>query len=101
MKKSVLVFITVLFLAATVSLGAEKNTGKYAEYFAGVQVLVSNKTIPQKDRACSYKKLCALSGVNAGLAAKFIRSYADDPAGWQKFQQSVAELLQHKKDSKG
>ena len=97
MKKSVIVFITVLLLAATVSFGAEKNTVNFAEYFAGVQVLVSNKTIQQKDRACCYKKLCAITGVNAGLAAKFIRSYADDPAGWQKFQQSVADLLQHKK----
>jgi hypothetical protein len=81
------------------AFGADQTIpyNSYICYFAGVELLSSGTTFSAKDKADRYRRLCEVTGVNGAAAKAFAITYRSDPAGWQKFQSAVLEILQKKK----
>jgi hypothetical protein len=98
MKPCILYIVAlVLVLAAGGSAGAEKGENtRFAEYVAGVELILGEKNLSSAAQARRYRSLCIITGVNRENAKAFIERFRNDPAGWQKFEALVLELLQKK-----
>lgn len=84
-----------LALTGPVSAGNAPQSA-FAAYMAGVEMIVADKSLGPVEQARRYRKLCAITGISGDLAKAFLLRYKNDPAGWQKFETSVMELLQKK-----
>jgi hypothetical protein len=68
---------------------------------AGVELIVSDKSLDPPSQARRYRRLCEITGVTAEKAKLYLRRFESDPAGWQKFETMVMELLQNKAQGPG
>jgi hypothetical protein len=68
----------------------------FAAYFAGVELITSDKNLDPAQRARRYRRLCEITGVTGEKAKIFMQRFKSDPAGWQKFETTVMELLRKK-----
>jgi hypothetical protein len=73
---------------------AEPAPGAFTQYLAGIELLGNDHRMDNKTKARRYRQLCALTGVDAGSAIKFLKRYGDKPAQWQKVQTSVVDALE-------
>jgi hypothetical protein len=98
-KKTTAFLIFCLLCAFCTACAAEERPGieKYVRYFAGLEMILTDKTLSRPAQASRYRRLCAVTGVSGADAKVFMTGYRDDPAGWQKFMASVLEALEKKK----
>jgi hypothetical protein len=92
---------TCILIAAIISLAAAGTPAvgpqnSYAAYVAGVELLVADKTLDSAEQARRYHRLCEITGVTGEKAKSFLQRLKRDPAGWEKFETMVMELLQKK-----
>jgi hypothetical protein len=81
-------------LAKEVKPSVVPDQKRYIEYLAGTELIINDQKGDKKVHAEKYRKLCALTGVNAAMAEKFIKGYSQRPDEWRKIQSAVLELLQ-------
>lgn len=99
MIKTLLSLSVVCLLSLVTISSATEALQHYAEYFAGIQLLSSDKVLTPQQKALRYKKLSEISGITADQAKLFINKYKNDPVQWQDFQKTVLAILQ-KSDTK-
>ena len=91
----------VLAVAQEAGVAAEKGmAGNYAAYVAGIEMILTDKSLNTEAAALRYRKLREITGISGEEAKKFILRLKNDPAGWQTFESKVMDLIQ-KKDLKG
>jgi hypothetical protein len=94
MKTCILFAAIISLTAAAPSAVAPQNS--YAAYVAGVELIVADKTLDPAEQARRYRRLCEITGVTGEKAKSFLQQLKSDPAGWQKFETLVMDLLQKK-----
>lgn len=99
MIKTLLSLSVVCLLSLVTISSATEDLQHYAEYFAGVQLLSSDKVLTPQQKALRYKKLSEISGITADQAKLFLNQYKNNPAQWKEFQKTVLAILQ-KNDEK-
>jgi hypothetical protein len=96
MKKCILGFVALSLILAGAHAAEMAPQNNFAAYIAGIEMINADKTLSPFEQSCRYRKLCAITGVGGGQAKAFLLRYKNDPAGWQKFESMVMELLQKK-----
>jgi hypothetical protein len=98
--KTYILCSAALVLALTGISGAagteNGHRNRFAEYVAGVELILGDKNLSPVEQARRYRSLCEITGVNGGKAKAFVEQYRSDPAGWQTFEAMVLKLLQKK-----
>jgi hypothetical protein len=97
MKKGIAVWCAVLLLfAARAVHSADLLPGyqNYVFYFAGIELLSTDKTLNLQQKAERYRRLCVVTGINGVRAKAMVNKYKNDPAGWQKLRTAVLDVLQ-------
>jgi hypothetical protein len=97
MKKNVTAWCAVFLLSGICvvhSADPALLNQDYVSYFAGMELLTSNKTLSRMQIALRYRRLCTVTGINGARAKAFVAGYRNDPAGWQKVRAAVLEALQ-------
>lgn len=93
------IFVIAIFGLVSAGLagkGSEPAQDQFAAYFAGIELILSEKSLGPADQARRYRRLCEITGVTGEKAKNFLQRFKSDPAGWQKFETLVMELLQKK-----
>jgi hypothetical protein len=96
MKKCILAIAALVIFLAGGAAAENIRESNFAAYVAGVELIISDKSLNPQEQARRYRRLCAITGVSGEKAKAFILQYKTDPAGWQKFETMVMELLQNK-----
>jgi hypothetical protein len=96
MKKCILGFITLSLILAGAHAVEMVPQNNFAAYIAGIEMINADKTLSLFEQSCRYRKLRAITGVGGEQAKAFLLRYKNDPAGWQKFETMVLDLLQKK-----
>jgi hypothetical protein len=84
-------------LLACASAPGPKSDETLAQYLAGVELIAADTDLPAAKRAGMYKRLCAITGIDAAKAKAMIRQYAADPEAWQRLQAEAAAVLDKRK----
>ncbi len=97
MKRMIGACCAVLLLCAAGAVhSADLPPGfqNYVSYFAGIDLLSTDKTLNQQQKAERYRRLCAVTGIDGPKAKAMVNKYKNDPAGWQKLRAAVLDVLQ-------
>ncbi len=97
MKKNLLMLAALFLICAIGAVRAADIAPPYqnlVSYFAGIELLATDKTVSRTQAAQRYRRLCALTGINGATAKAFVNRYRNDPAGWQKLRAAVLDALQ-------
>ena len=97
MKKNILLLAVIFFIGAFVAVHAADSRqpyGDYISYFAGVELLATDKTLSPAQVSERYRRLCVLTGIDGAKARAFAKEFTNDPTGWQKLRAAVLDLLQ-------
>jgi hypothetical protein len=65
-----------------------------ARYIAGIELLNNASSLSPSEKTACYRRLVALTGVDAQCAETLIRGYHDRPEQWQKIQKSVLATIE-------
>lgn len=86
------------FVLALACVTAAENVQErnFAAYIAGIELIASDRSLSLQEQTRHYRGLCSITGISGEKAKAFILQYKTDPAGWQKFETMVMELLQKK-----
>jgi hypothetical protein len=97
-KRIAIVFVYCLLGAYCIADSAETQPSleNYLRYFAGIEMLATDKTGNRRLQAAQYRRLCVVTGISGAMAKDFALGYKNDPAGWQKFLSAVLDVLQKK-----
>jgi hypothetical protein len=95
-KKYILVSASLVLALAAGTAAENIRESNFAEYVAGIELIISDKSLSAQEQARRYRMLCRITGVSGKDAKAFIRQYTTDPARWQKFETMVMEQLQKK-----
>jgi hypothetical protein len=97
MKKIILLFSAISLIGALGAVHAADSRqpyGNYVSYFAGVELLATDKTLSPAQVSQRYRRLCMLTGIDGAKARTFAKEFTNDPTGWQKLRAAVLDLLQ-------
>ncbi|HMD67699.1 MAG TPA: hypothetical protein VKF42_02405 [Chitinivibrionales bacterium] len=97
MKKNLLILTALFLICATGAARAADSAPLYqnfVSYFAGIELLSTDKTLSRTQAAQRYHRLCVLTGIDGAKAKVFVNGYRNDPAGWQKLRAAVLDALQ-------
>jgi hypothetical protein len=96
MKKCILAIPVLVFLLAGGTAAENIRESNFAAYIAGIELIINDKNLSPEGQARCYRRLCTITGISGEKAKAFILQYKTDPAGWQKFETMVTDLLQKK-----
>ena len=96
MKKYILACAALVLTLAGGTAAENIRESNFIAYVAGIELIISDKSLSPQEQARRYRRLCAITGISGEKAKAFIQQYKTDPAGWRKFETMVMELLQRK-----
>ncbi len=97
MKKGIGVWCAVLLLCTACAVhSADLPPGyqSYVFYFAGIELLSTDKRLNWQQKAERYRRLCLVTGIDGPKARALVIRYKYDPGGWQKLRAAVLDVLQ-------
>jgi hypothetical protein len=96
MKKCILLLFACSIMCGRCALAQHTVRDPFVVYVAGIELIAGDKTLGPEERARRYHELCMITGITGEKAKKIVLQYKNDPAGWEKIEISVMELLQKK-----
>jgi hypothetical protein len=98
-KRITALFLVIIMGACCAAFCAEATPSfeRYVQYFAGIEMLATDAKSDHPQKAQRYRSLCRITGVSGEKARAFVRSYQNNPEGWQKFMAAVLEVIQKKR----
>jgi hypothetical protein len=83
-----------LIIGASACLAGRCPESGLAKYIAGVELLNNSPTLSNSEKAAYYRRLVALTGMDAQCAAILIGACRNRPEKWDKIHKAIQATLE-------
>jgi hypothetical protein len=98
MLRLVLYFSLVL-LAGLAEAGPKPGVPKeFSQFLAGISILSSSRTLSDQQKACEFRNLIIITGIDRKQALQIIELYRESPSKWKEVYDETLQALSEKDD---